>query len=71
VSFEVEPGEGVAVVGPNAAGVAGLYLSFYTAVAAGAAIVLVAVGLFLAVLLIAPRGRRSALRVRGGKARRA
>ncbi|UCF10980.1 MAG: metal ABC transporter permease [Candidatus Bipolaricaulota bacterium] len=43
-------------------GVVGLYLSFYTSVASGAAIVMVAVGLFLAVLMAAPVRRRMAAR---------
>lgn len=36
-------------------GLAGLYLSYYTRIASGAAIVLVATGLFLIVLFLAPR----------------
>jgi ABC-type Mn2+/Zn2+ transport system permease subunit len=41
-----------------ASGVAGLYISYYLSVASGAAIVLVAIAVFLLALLVAPRRKR-------------
>lgn len=47
-----------AVIGA-ASGVAGLYISYYLSVASGAAIVLVAIAVFLVALFVSPRRRRA------------